>query len=45
MHAKFGFASKAKYITSTLWLDFREAVSVIEMHASWIIGNGYSVRF
>ena len=45
MHARFGFASKAKYRTSTLWPGFREAVSVIDLHARWIIGNGYSVRF
>ena len=45
MHARFGFASMAKYKTSTLWPGFREVVYVIELHARWIIGNGYLVKF
>lgn len=45
MHAIFSFASKPKYITYTLWPSFSEVVSVIEMHARWIIGKSYLVRF
>lgn len=45
MHAKFGFVSKATYMIFTLRPGFREVVSNIEMHARWIIGNDYSVRF
>lgn len=32
-------------MTSTLWPNFYEVVSVIELYARWNIGNGYFVRF